>query len=284
MCSLFLQHHCWTPRSTRRLFHRLDYCHWNVNHGFFVTTFNILVAGKLLLGFGAVLQQIDGPMLVTELAHPRHREALTSFYNTNIYIGLVLVLGSWITFGTYSIPNNWPWRIPVLLQIALSIYQLVMIYLCPVLPRWLVMKGRHYEALAILTKYHGNGIETPQVQAEFQEMVAGVEVDQSQMELTWAGVKSLIGKRANQHRLLVAFVTVVGSQCAGSELHLHIPPQSPRASRVQHIKAENAHQRDYLHLLLGCQRGRGPARPAHKAPLALPLQHSEALVVSAKYF
>jgi sugar porter (SP) family MFS transporter len=183
---------------------------------FFATTFNIFVAGKLLLGFGAVLQQIGGPMLVTELAHPRHREALTSFYNTSIYIGLVL--GSWITFGTYSIPNNWSWRIPVLLQIALPIYQLVMIYLCPESPRWLVMKGRHDEALAILTKYHGNGIETAQVQAEFQEMVAGVEVDQSQMEFTWAGVKSLIGKRANQHRLLVAFVTGVGSQCAGSGL------------------------------------------------------------------
>ncbi|KAL2788771.1 hypothetical protein BJX66DRAFT_339934 [Aspergillus keveii] len=60
--------------------------------------FNIFVAGKLLLGFGAVLQQIGGPMLVTELAHPRHREPLTSFYNTSIYIGLDL--GPWITFGT----------------------------------------------------------------------------------------------------------------------------------------------------------------------------------------
>ncbi|KAL2788772.1 hypothetical protein BJX66DRAFT_250200 [Aspergillus keveii] len=127
-----------------------------------------------------------------------------------------------------------------------------MIYLCPESLRWLVMKGQHNEALAILTKYPDNGIETAQVQAEFQEMVAGVEVDQSQMEFTWVGVKSLISKHANQHHLLVAFVTGVGSQCAVCRFraYIHLPPRSPRASRVQHLEAENAHQRYHLHLLL----------------------------------
>ncbi|OJJ42275.1 hypothetical protein ASPZODRAFT_155390 [Penicilliopsis zonata CBS 506.65] len=183
---------------------------------FFASTFHVFVAGKLLLGFGAVLQQIGGPILVTELAHPAHREALTSLYNTSIYIGLII--GSWTAFGTYSISNNWSWRIPVLVQIGLPVYQLLTIFLCPESPRWLVLRGRHEEARDILIKYHGGGVETDTVRAEFAEILAGVEVDRSQMEWNVASIKALLGSRANQRRLWVSFVTGVGSQCAGSSL------------------------------------------------------------------
>lgn len=66
----------------------------------FSVSYEMFLVGKFVLGFGAVLQQIGGPVLVTELAHPKQREALSSLYNTSIYIGLTA--GSWITFGMYS--------------------------------------------------------------------------------------------------------------------------------------------------------------------------------------
>lgn len=182
----------------------------------FSSSFHMFCGAKLLLGFGAVMQQVGGPILVTELAHPKQREALTSLYNTSIYIGLVI--GSWVTFGTYPIPNNWSWKIPALLQTVLPVYQLVMIWFCPESPRWLVTKGRVEEARAILIKYHGNGKETNLVRAEFQEILAGVEADKSQLKFDWPSIKVLVGTRANQRRMFCCFVVSVASQCAGSSL------------------------------------------------------------------
>lgn len=66
----------------------------------FAVSYEMFLVGKFILGFGAVLQQIGGPVLVTELAHPKQREALSSLYNTSIYIGLIS--GAWITYGMFS--------------------------------------------------------------------------------------------------------------------------------------------------------------------------------------
>lgn len=48
-------------------------------------TISAFSGGKFILGFGSVHTQIAGPVLITELAHPKQRVALTSIYNTNIY-------------------------------------------------------------------------------------------------------------------------------------------------------------------------------------------------------
>lgn len=182
----------------------------------FSTSFRMFTAAKLLLGFGANLQQVGGPMLVVELAHPKSREAVSSIYNTSIYIGLII--GSWITFGTFNLDSAWSWKIPCILQIALPSYQFLMIWFCPESPRWLVSKGRVEEARAILVKYHGDGQETELVKYEMQEILAGVEADKSQLKLNLAGVRSILSSKGNLHRLWIAFITAVASQCAGSTL------------------------------------------------------------------
>ncbi|KAL4875294.1 general substrate transporter [Aspergillus karnatakaensis] len=189
----------------------------------FSPTFQVFTAGKLVLGFGANLQQVAGPMLVMELAHPKSREAISSLYNTSIYIGLIS--GAWITFGTFRMDSAWSWKIPCLLQIALPTYQLLSIWFCPESPRWLVSRGRLEEARAILIKYHGNGQETDLVRYELQEIVAGIESDKTQIKPNKEGIRTILGSRGNLHRLWIAMVTAVGSQCAGSSLISAYLPQ-----------------------------------------------------------
>lgn len=182
----------------------------------FSSSFNMFVAGKLILGFGANLQQVGGPMLVVELAHPKTRVAISSIYNTSIYIGLII--GSWIAFGTFHMQSNWSWKIPCILQVMLPFYQFSTIWFCPESPRWLVARDRIEEARAILVKYHGGGHETELVQRELEEIIANVEIDRSQLKLNKAGLRSIFGSKGNLHRLWICFVTAVGSQCAGSGL------------------------------------------------------------------
>lgn len=180
----------------------------------FSTSFRMFSGGKLLLGLGSNLQQVAGPVLVTELAHPKQRVAITSIYNTSIYIGLII--GSWITFATYSMPSEWSWKLPCILQIMLPTYQVLTIWFCPESPRWLVSKGRVDEARDILIKYHGNGVENEVVEAEMQEILAGLEVDKTEVKFNAEGVKTILGTPGNRLRLWLCFWTAVGSQCAGS--------------------------------------------------------------------
>lgn len=182
----------------------------------FASSFEMFVGGKVLLGFGAFISLIASPTLVTELAHPYQRTRITTIYNTGIYFGLIV--GSWIAFGTRTISGNAQWQIPTGLQAVLPVYQAIMIWFCPESPRWLAMRGRTEAAKKILVKYHGGGQDTTLVQEEFRQIITGLEVDQTQLRLTWKDVKTHLSHKGNLHRLFIATTVAVGSQCCGSGL------------------------------------------------------------------
>lgn len=177
----------------------------------FALNFEMFVGGKLLLGFGSTCCQIAAPVLITELAHPRQRARITALYNTTIYIGLIV--GSWIAYGTRNLPGDRAWQVPCILQIVLPVYQILTIFLCPESPRWLVSRGREDQARALLVKHHGGGRETALVRSEMEEIMAGIEADATRIRFNRRDIKALLAHKGNQHRLFVATVVAVGSQC-----------------------------------------------------------------------
>ncbi|KAF5013365.1 hypothetical protein FDECE_612 [Fusarium decemcellulare] len=189
----------------------------------FARNFEMFVAGKLLLGFGSTGVQIAAPVLVTELAHPRQRARITALYNTTIYVGLII--GSWIAYGTRDVPGDWSWQIPCILQIVLPVYQVFTIFLCPESPRWLVSRGHEDKARQLLIKHHGGGIETPLVRAEMEEIMAGIEADATRVRFNKRDIGAILSHKGNQHRLFIATVVAVGSQCCGSGLISACLPQ-----------------------------------------------------------
>ncbi|SPO07556.1 uncharacterized protein DNG_10251 [Cephalotrichum gorgonifer] len=80
--------------------------------------------------------------------------------------------------------NSWSWRIPSLLQCAPSVYQLLLIYLVPESPRWLVNRGRLDDARRILNRYHaGEDTATdvsPFVRYEMVEIEAAIDAEKMQ--------------------------------------------------------------------------------------------------------
>lgn len=189
----------------------------------FATSFEMFVAGKIILGFGTTIAQIAAPVLVAELAYPTQRAKFTAVYNTLIYIGFII--GAWIAYGTRSIPGNPSWQIPCALQAALPAYQALTIWFCPESPRWLISRGQEQKAKAILVKYHGAGVEAALVQAEITEIKAGIEADSTNVRFNWADIKQLISHKGNQRRLFITTVTAVGSQACGSGLISAYLPQ-----------------------------------------------------------
>ena len=180
---------------------------------FFSTSLNMFIGGKIVLGIGSSLIQMGAPVLVTELSHPKERVMATTFYNTSIPLGYVI--GAWGTYGCFRIEGQWSWKLPVLIQVIPSAYQLSLIFFCPESPRWLIAKGKPEQAREILVKYHGEGDHNSElVNFEFAE-IQKVIAEELEQDMTW---KAFFASKPNLKRIALCFATAVFSQSSGNLL------------------------------------------------------------------
>ncbi|CAM9016892.1 unnamed protein product [Wickerhamomyces anomalus] len=119
--------------------------------------FAMSLVARIIIGFGAMISGVGDPPLMSELAYPSHRQAVTAFFNSNWYLGAII--SGWVSFGTRNMSRNWCWRIPTILQAFFPLIQLFLIYLVPESPRYLISKGQPEKAREIFVKYHAGGNE-----------------------------------------------------------------------------------------------------------------------------
>ncbi|WWC59833.1 uncharacterized protein I303_102395 [Kwoniella dejecticola CBS 10117] len=182
------------------------------NRGFFI-------GGRFLIGLGCAGTLCSGPLIVSELAHPRQRSIVASFYNTFWYVGSIIC--AWLSFGTAFIADShWAWRIPCIGQ---AIPALVLVCVCwwlPESPRWLVKNGRADEALEILSRYHANGNHNdPLVQFEFEEIKQTLAVEAMYEKRGW--IKpwlELVATGPNRYRMFIIFIMIIGIDWCGTSI------------------------------------------------------------------
>ncbi|KAI4593731.1 hypothetical protein KJ359_009010 [Pestalotiopsis sp. 9143b] len=157
------------------------------------------MGSRFILGFGIAFITCAGPALLSELAHPRFRGTLVSFFNPFWYLGSIIV--AWACFGTSHMDptDTWNWRIPSCLQALCPIVVLLCAYWIPESPRWLMYKNCKEEAASIVSKYHGNGNpDDPLVATQLEEIE--IAILRAQEGITW---KALFAQKANLQRLLI---------------------------------------------------------------------------------
>ncbi|EKG17461.1 General substrate transporter [Macrophomina phaseolina MS6] len=179
----------------------------SVNSGMFI-------GGRFLVGFGSNLSQGSAPLLVMELAHPAHRGKLTTMYNTLWYVGSIVA--AWTVYGTVKYTSDAAWRIPVGVQAAMPVMQLVGIWFLPESPRWLCAKDRSDEAFQVLVKYHANNdAHSAFVEQELFEIQETIRLEQLSSNNSWL---DLVRTPGNRKRLLLIILTAFFSQCSGNGL------------------------------------------------------------------
>ncbi|KAJ5805066.1 hypothetical protein N7474_010953 [Penicillium riverlandense] len=182
------------------------------------TSLAILMAGRFILGVGAVLVQTSGPAYVVEMSYPKYRAQLTGGYQVCFFLGTII--STWLEFGLNHATTtlSYPWRLPLAIQGLPSVIILCAVWFIPESPRWYIGQGREAEARAVLVQYHGDGNPDALVaNLELQEMLEVIEQDGS--DKRWWDFRSLFNTRAARYRtFLVTCISWFGE--------LDLPPTS----------------------------------------------------------
>jgi sugar porter (SP) family MFS transporter len=132
-----------------------------------------LIVFRFIGGLGIGGSSVLGPMYIAEISPPDWRGRLVGFFQVNIVVGILLAYISNAFIGSRHLGvNDWRWMfgasgIPAVLF-------LVMLFVIPRSPRWLVTQSNLKEALEVLRL---TGVTKPQ--EELDEIVASVHLERS---------------------------------------------------------------------------------------------------------
>ncbi|MCO6480213.1 MAG: sugar porter family MFS transporter [Phaeodactylibacter sp.] len=135
--------------------------------GFLPESVSLLVVFRLIGGLGIGIASMNAPTYIAELSPADIRGRMVTFYQMAIVIGffVVFLVTYFIGSGQEEAYNvNRGWRLMFWSELAPCLLFFLLLFLVPKSPRWLMLKGRAEEALAVLTRVHGPEIAETEMQ------------------------------------------------------------------------------------------------------------------------
>jgi MFS family permease len=141
------------------------------------TSLGLLVAGRLIAGFGVGFVSAIIILYMSEIAPKKVRGALVSGYQFCITIGILLA--SCVDYATQNRMDTGSYRIPISIQILWALILGGGLSLLPESPRYHVKKGNLDKAAQTLTRLRGEPEGSEYIQQELAEIVANHEYELS---------------------------------------------------------------------------------------------------------
>lgn len=176
----------------------------------------IFVIGRITGGLGVGMAILVAPMYIAEIAPRKLRGTLVTFNQLNIVIGISVAYFSNYFFQQTIADADLKWRVMLGVEAVPAIIYLILLFLVPRSPRWLMQKGENEEAINVLQKIHGQA----------QSIIIYNEIEKSLKELLnkdkarWADVFS----RKMKTVLIIGFGIAFFQQITGINAIFYYAP------------------------------------------------------------
>ncbi|CAK7894335.1 high-affinity glucose transporter [[Candida] anglica] len=117
----------------------------------------MFVVGRIFLGLGCNIGVSSAALLVGEIAPAKYRGLFLGLAFTSFYIGSLVASG--VTFSSRNVAGTWAWRIPSIVQGAVSGLAAFSIYFVSESPYWLIAHHRMDEAILVIQISQGINLE-----------------------------------------------------------------------------------------------------------------------------
>ncbi|KIW89540.1 uncharacterized protein Z519_09696 [Cladophialophora bantiana CBS 173.52] len=169
----------------------------------------VMLVGRGIGGFAGGLVYAVCPTYAAEIAPPHVRGRIGGLYAINI--SLAYAITEWMGLGFSYIESDVAWRLFFGLQVVPPIVMLIGAIWMPESPRWLIMKGRHEEALVILRRMHQTSDDDTFFMSEFNQIRAQLQLEVDQKD----NLFTILKRPSNRKRLYIAFILCTGQQLTG---------------------------------------------------------------------
>ncbi|KAJ5145686.1 uncharacterized protein N7515_000250 [Penicillium bovifimosum] len=140
---------------------------------FFANSLTLLVVGQALEGVPWGFFIANSPAYASEIVPLSLRGACTATLQMSWSIGSIIVAAA--TYGYNKRNDEWAWRVPLALQWIFPTPLLILIFLAPESPWWLIRRGRKAEALRSIERLGNKDPEQSQQALAMMERTVEIE-------------------------------------------------------------------------------------------------------------
>lgn len=141
------------------------------------TDYGLLIAGRLIAGFGVGFVSAIIILYMSEIAPRKARGAIVSGYQFCITLGILLA--ACVVYGTQNRGDAGSYRIPIAIQLAWALILATGLFLLPESPRYFVKRGNLEKATRALSSVRGQPVDSEYIQQELAKIVANNEYELS---------------------------------------------------------------------------------------------------------
>ncbi|GAB6853636.1 sugar porter family MFS transporter [Asaia astilbis] len=124
----------------------------------------LLIVARAILGVAIGIASFVAPLYISEVADEQHRGSLISVYQLMITIGILL---AFISDALFAYSGSWRWMLGIV-AVPGAVFLIGSLFL-PDSPRWLMLRGRHKDALETLTALRPSREDAEREISEIQE-------------------------------------------------------------------------------------------------------------------
>ncbi|GKT89028.1 hexose transporter [Colletotrichum tofieldiae] len=137
------------------IFFSAHFCIWPLIGSAFSHNWQQQLANRLLMGIGMGAKASTVPIYAAENSPPSIRGALVMSWQ--MWTAFGIALGTAFNLAVYYAKYNW--RLMLGAPFLPAVPLLLLIYMCPESPRWLMKKGRYYDAWKSMIQLRHNPIQ-----------------------------------------------------------------------------------------------------------------------------